>query len=107
MIMMFGRGFVGGNIGNGYFGNGNIGNGGYGNGFCGFGRWGNFGSGDWSLLIGLGIIVVIALIIFYIVHNNKKNETKNNAYDILQMKFVQGTITEEEYLRRKDILGRQ
>lgn len=99
--MMFGRGFFGGcNFGNnGYYGgNGYFDNAGYSVMHYGFG-----------LLIMVGIIVLIAVLIYSLTHkNNKKidNNSTNSVMETLKMKYVRGEITEEEYLRRKDLLNR-
>jgi putative membrane protein len=72
----------------------------YGNGACpGFG---NFHYG-WSIIIGIGLLVTIALL-FYIFVHNKKKKASSEAIEILKMQFIKGEISEEEYLRRKSLL---
>ncbi len=64
------------------------------------------------LLIGLMIIALIVLLIIYF---SKKIKTANSvqpssgispAMETLKMKYASGEITEEEYLKRKDVLSR-
>jgi putative membrane protein len=92
---MYGRGFNN----NGFYGNGNY----YSNGNC-FG-YGMFNNG-WNIIILIGVLIIIALVTYFLVQNNKKRTINNNALENLKMKYIQGEITEEEYLKRKDILNR-
>ncbi len=72
------------------------------NGLCpGFGY---FNSG-WSLIIGIGLIITIAILFYFFVHNKKK-KTSSEALEILKLQFVKGEILEEEYFRRKSLLDR-
>lgn len=74
-----------------------------------------FGGGH--MLIGLLIFaVIITLIVLLIVHISKRMKANNAvqpsaaahspALDALKMKYASGEITEEEYLKRKDVLSR-
>lgn len=92
---MMNRYLNGGNIGNGNFGGGRC----LGNGFA----HGFMGSGGIILIIG--VLIIIALLFFILVHNKKKKVINNEVEEILKMKYVKGEITEEEYLRRKEIIG--
>ncbi|MDF2609562.1 MAG: uncharacterized protein K0R92_1036 [Lachnospiraceae bacterium] len=93
--MMFGRG----NYGN--FGNFR------GNGFrdCfGFGYWNN----GWVMILITVVLIVLAVVILsLLVRKNKVKTSKSAAMETLKMKYVQGEITEEEFLRRKDVLFRE
>ncbi len=74
----------------------------YGNGFCfGFGTL-----GIWNRLIigGVGLLI-IALVIFAL--NKKKSSTDDKALNLLNIKYAQGDISEEEYLNRKKVLNRK
>lgn len=71
----------------------------FGNGGC-FGLFHN----GWTLIV-IGTIVTIAIIFFLWSHNKKKKYTSDLAYETLKMKYVQGDITEEEFLKRKDLIA--
>jgi len=60
-----------------------------------------------GMAVVIGALLIIALLIFIFVHNSNKKVTKDSAVDVLKMKFVQGEITEEEYLKRKEVIGRK
>ncbi|MFZ7134157.1 MAG: SHOCT domain-containing protein [Eubacteriales bacterium] len=85
--MMFGRGVVGRGFGNvDCFFNGST-------------------SGIWSILMMAGILVLIGVLVFWLI---KKNHSKGNTLlEELKVKFVAGEITEEEYLRKKEVLTRK
>lgn len=65
-------------------------------------------------MMGIGLLVII-LVVYLIYKNSNQNnshmrnyEPHNPSYDealdILKMKFVNGEITEEEYLRKRNLL---
>lgn len=64
-------------------------------------------------MMGLGLLVII-LVVYLIYKNSNGNAQMRNydnrspqydeALDILKMKFVNGEITEEEYLRKRNLL---
>ena len=64
-------------------------------------------------MMGLGLLVII-LVVYLIYKNNNnsaqsrhfdnRNANYDEALDILKMKFVNGEITEEEYLRKRNLL---
>ena len=84
-MMMFNRGFIG-------------------HGGC-FG-YGFFNTGGSHYLMLLGVALVVAAIILFVKH--KKNDAKEDqTLALLKTKFVQGEITEEEYLNRKNVLKRK
>lgn len=82
------------------------------NGGCNYGHYNNFGNGGYGfmhygfgLLIAIGIIIFIAVLIYFLTRRNKKLDYNSSpVLETLKMKYVQGEITEEEYLRRKDLL---
>jgi len=93
--MMYGRGYSG----SGYNGSGFSENArcfGYG-----------FMNNGWGLLIIAGVIIAIVLLVYIFLHNRNKNVSKNTLFEVLKMKYVQGEISEEEYLKRKEVLGRK
>jgi putative membrane protein len=56
-------------------------------------------------------VVIIGILVFYLM-SNEKNENnrlnlpgKKTPEDILKEKYVNGEITEEEYLKRKKVIG--
>ncbi|MBF7096823.1 DUF305 domain-containing protein [Alkalibacter mobilis] len=56
------------------------------------------------ILIGVGIVAIIVAIILILGNKRKSDPLKNNAKELLDRRFAQGEITEEEYLRAKNIL---
>jgi putative membrane protein len=83
----------------------------YGRGFGGYnGNQGCFGYGfmnhGWNMLIIIGVLLITTLLIYIFVHNRKKIALKNSSIEILKLKYVQGEITEEEYLRRKSVINK-
>lgn len=82
--MMFGRGYLGNNI---CFGNNFMGNGLY-------------------FIVMIGVFLLIVATIIYLSRRNTRRKVDSNAFELLKMKFVQGEITEEEYLKRKIFLNR-
>lgn len=80
--MMYGRGYQGNNV---CFGNNLMGSG-------------------WHFFIMAGVLLLIVAIIIFIVRKNTHGQVNNAAFELLKMKFVQGEITEEEYLKRKNTL---
>jgi len=87
--MMYGRDFYN----NGFYGD---------NGCLGYG----FLNNGWHMYILIGAFLTIALLIYFFVHNNKKRLSNHSTLEMLKMKYVQGDITEEEYLKRKQVLDR-
>lgn len=61
----------------------------------------------WGFFMGLGWLIplLLVLVLFYI-FNNKKDEFSSgeSALDILDKKYVNGEISEEEYKRKKEHL---
>lgn len=85
----------------------------YGRGYYGSGAFaenGCFGYGfmnnGYGMLIIVGVLIAIALLIYFLVHNRNKKMANQSVYEVLNMKYVQGEITEEEYLKRKNLLDR-
>jgi len=93
--MMNGRGFSG----SGYNGSGISENARcFGNGFMHNGV---------GMMVVIGALLIIALLIFLFLHSRNKKVSKNSAVDILKMKYVQGELSEEEYLKRKEVVERK
>jgi len=76
-------------------------------GFNGYGTCPAFGyfHNGWSVVVGIGLLVTIALL-FYIFVHNKKKRISSDALEILKLQYVRGEISEEEYLRRKSLVDR-
>ncbi len=62
------------------------------------------GSG-WNWLIGIGVVLIIAAVAYLVVKGGKKKAVSNEALEVLSLKFVKGEITEEEYLKSKNVLN--
>jgi uncharacterized membrane protein len=113
--MMFGRGYFGNNGGN----YGNYG----GRGFDVLGRFGFIPIGL-CILMAVVFIALIAVLVFVLVHNKHKSNTMNpanplnstnpmnqinpanqSAVELLKLQYVRGEISEEEFIRRKNLLN--
>lgn len=70
----------------------------YCNGFPGYGR---FTFGGIGMMI-LGIILVAAVI--YFIWKNSSSSKAESPLDVLQKRFVNGEISEEEYKAKKEAL---
>lgn len=67
--------------------------------------------GPWMMGIGLLVIILVVYLIYRSSNNSSQSRHYDNhspqydeALDILKMKFVNGEITEEEYLRKRNLL---
>lgn len=71
---------------------------------CGlFGAHGGFGI--FGMLINIGVLILVGVLVYYFVKKYNTKSSNQNAIEILKMKYVQGEITEEEYLKRKQVLN--
>jgi len=82
-------------------------NGYYSNGYYGNTSCLRFMNNGWGMLIAIGVIITISLLFFFVVHNRKRKTSYDAASENLKMKYVQGDITDEEYLRRHDIINKK
>lgn len=87
---------------------GMMGLGNFGGAHCLGGNYGYFG-GPMMMLLGFIILALIAYAIYKISTKNslgiyKSNDSANEALEVLKMKFVNGEINEEEYLRKRSLL---
>jgi putative membrane protein len=57
-------------------------------------------------IAGIALFAVIILSIYMIIKNNKSkdNNNKSKAIEILNQKYALGEISEEEYIKKKEIL---
>lgn len=60
-------------------------------------------NGGWGIVIGIGLLITLALLI-YLLANNKKKRISSEALESLKLQYVKGEISEEEYFRRKKLL---
>lgn len=76
-------------------------------GFIGGGIWSGMGIG----MIFMGAVYILALVFLAVIifKGAKKKQTDNNnfALEILNKRFATGEISEEEYIKRKEILSKQ
>ncbi len=56
----------------------------------------------WHLIV-IGVIIVVIFILL----KNKNNKNNNEIINTLNMKFVNGEISEEEYINKKNILTKK
>lgn len=77
----------------------------YGIGRCfsglGMGAW-----GPWGMLIGLGITILVVSLVIILFQRNRRSNTNEHLLDVLKERYVNGEITEEEYLTKKNILNK-
>lgn len=86
--MMYGRGYFDSFRSNGY-------------GCPGFGLMNN----NWLTIILTILLITLAVaLIIKLIQNNKSKTVSSVALDNLKAKFANGDISEEEYLKRKNIL---
>lgn len=79
---------------------------GYGSFGGGFGRgFGGFNSSFMLINIGVRLVILIAIIFIIVKLFKKHNNNSNSALKILDEKFANGEITEDEYLKRKTIIS--
>ncbi len=76
-----------------------------------FGNWnhnGWFGSrffyGGWEMLIVAVLMIAIVVAVVYLLKRNNTHQTGNDALQALQMRYVMGEISEEEYVQKKKML---
>ncbi len=70
--------------------------------FCSYSRGSFFGLGGGSIMMILFIIFIGYLTYSHFKSNNVVSE--NNSLQILKSEFAKGSISEDEYLRKKDLL---
>lgn len=70
------------------------------------GCFGLFGSSPWYMWVSMIFLAVLAIVIVLVLVKSKgtPKNTSSEALEQLKIKLVKGEITEEEYLRKKDIL---
>jgi len=66
----------------------------------------DFMGGFWHPMILVGVLLIVAVVIIYFSRRSTHKQDNNSVLEVLKMKYVQGEITEEEYLRRKSVLDK-
>jgi putative membrane protein len=61
---------------------------------------------DWGFTMGFGWLVPLLFImaLFYFLNDNRRTYNEESARDILDKRFANGEIDEEEYKRKKEQL---
>ncbi len=77
----------------------------------GFGRLGAFCAGfgtTYSVLwLVLGALFIAALVTLIVLAAKKSHKSTNDgAADALKLRYIKGELTEEEYRKMKDVLGK-
>ena len=77
----------------------------------GFGSIGTFcgGSGLWytGAWIGLGLVFVAAVVVIAVLASRKKRSGGSEAaLEALKLRYVKGELTEEEYYKMKELIGK-
>jgi putative membrane protein len=77
----------------------------------GFGSFGTFcrgfGTAYPALWLGLAALFVAALVVVIVLLVKKSHKSSNGgAADALKLRYIKGELTEEEYLKMKDVLGK-
>ena len=77
----------------------------------GSGNWGQcgwFGSrffyGGWGMLIGAVLLIAFVALVIYLLKRSHGHQAGHDALQALQMRYVMGEITEEEYRQKKKML---
>lgn len=75
-------------------------NGWYGSRGCPF--WGSNGFGIWNFLLMIGVGIIIVTLIYLVRKKKAGNDDQN--LNILKELYAKGEISEEEYLKRKNVI---
>lgn len=60
--------------------------------------------GGWGMLALAGILLAAGILIFLVLKNNKKKDNSKDALERLKIRYVNGELSEEEYLQKKKVL---
>lgn len=61
-----------------------------------------FFNNPWSIGIGIMIILIVTYIIYKLIRKNHNRSDK--SLELLKIKYVSGEISEDDYIRRREIL---
>ena len=73
-----------------------------------FDRFGFMPGGGWMILIYVAVIAIVIAVVLLISRNRRSQPMStidNKALDELKILFARGEFSEEEYLKRKNILS--
>ena len=79
----------------------------YGNGLLGMGHYYGYGG---YIMMGIGLIIFLALIFLVVKKGNLgslKRNREETPFETLQKRFVNGDITQEEFLQKKETLNKK
>lgn len=55
-------------------------------------------------MFGLIILILVAVLVIYLIMKNKKTNPDDEILEILKRRYVEGEITEEEYIQKRNVL---
>ncbi len=61
----------------------------------------------WGFIIHIILIGIIVFVVYKLFASNHLQKNKNSAIDELNTKFVNGELTEKEYLRKKELINKK
>ncbi len=74
----------------------------------GYRMMGGYFNNGYGFIIPLILIIIIVYALYKLFsYRTHSNYESNNSLNILKSKYVQGEISEDDYLRKKDILTRK
>lgn len=75
------------------------------NGFSnGFGFGSGFMHGGLDIIMMVAFILLTVIAVIYFVNRTNHRQPRNEALESLKMRFAKGEISEEDYLKRKNII---
>jgi putative membrane protein len=78
----------------------------YGHVFDGFFNFGRYQSGGYIMMI-LGIILIVAIVYFIFRKSSfDSSGSSDSPMETLQKRYINGEISQEEFLEKKEILGK-
>ena len=60
--------------------------------------------GGWGMLALAGIVLATGILIFLVLKSNKKKDYSKEALERLKIRYVNGELSEEEFLQKKKVL---
>lgn len=63
--------------------------------------------GGWHFIIPLIIIGIVIYAVYKLITSNNSQMNNNSFLDELNRKFVSGELSEDEYLRKKQIINKK
>ncbi len=62
----------------------------------------DFFNNPWSIGIGIMVILIVTYIIYKLIRKN--HNRSDRSLELLKTKYVSGEISEDDYIRRREIL---